>query len=170
MSRLTAFLRAINVGKRRVKMDVLRGHFEDLGLTDVTSFIASGNVSFEAPGGPTAALERTIEQHLQASLGYTVATFVRSQDELTAIAALDDWTEQEGHTLSVGFVHAEHPADVLAKHISSESDLLVRGRELYWYSRVSTHKSKLSGAKLERTLGAPSTWRRLRTIQRMIAR
>src|SRR5437879_835066 len=46
MNRYIAFLRAINVGGHTVKMDVLRRLFEDAGLFDVETFIASGNVIF----------------------------------------------------------------------------------------------------------------------------
>ena len=42
-----AFLRAINVGGHVVKMEVLRAHFESLGLSSVDTFIASGNVIFD---------------------------------------------------------------------------------------------------------------------------
>ncbi len=55
-----AFLRAVNVGGRLVKMDVLRGIFEKLGLTEVSTFIASGNVIFESDGAPDD-LEAAIE-------------------------------------------------------------------------------------------------------------
>ena len=46
MPRLVAFLRAINVGGHTVTMAHLRGLFEDLGFTNVETFIASGNVIF----------------------------------------------------------------------------------------------------------------------------
>ena len=46
MSQYIAFLRGINVGGHRVKMDRLRAIFIELGLQDVSTFIASGNVLF----------------------------------------------------------------------------------------------------------------------------
>jgi len=46
--RCIAFLRAVNVGGRIVKMDALRGHFEAAGFTSAETFIASGNVIFDA--------------------------------------------------------------------------------------------------------------------------
>ena len=39
-----AFLRAINVGGHVVKMDVMRGLFEAMGLAQVRTVLASGNV------------------------------------------------------------------------------------------------------------------------------
>ena len=56
-----AFLRAINVGHRRVGMDRLRKPFEALGFGDVTTFIASGNVVFSTTEKPAAASPVLVE-------------------------------------------------------------------------------------------------------------
>ena len=78
MTRLIAFLRAINVGGHTVTMDKLRKEFEALGLMEVETFIASGNVIFTPRSLDVVALEKKIEARLRASLGYEVATFVRT--------------------------------------------------------------------------------------------
>jgi uncharacterized protein (DUF1697 family) len=86
MPRYFAFLRAINVGGHTVKMDVLREQFAALGFSNVETFIASGSVIFEATAKNTRSLEKQVEEHLHAALGYEVATFIRTGEELTAIA------------------------------------------------------------------------------------
>ncbi len=48
MPRYVAFLRAINLPGRNVKMDRLRSTFVSLGLDNVDTFIASGNVIFDS--------------------------------------------------------------------------------------------------------------------------
>ena len=53
MPRYVALLRAENVGGRIVTMEALRGLFEDLVLSEVASFIASGNVIFLSPSKAT---------------------------------------------------------------------------------------------------------------------
>lgn len=70
MPKLIAFLRAINVGGRNVKMAALRGLFEEIGLTDVETLIASGNVIFSSRFRNTISLQQKIEDHLQKSLGW----------------------------------------------------------------------------------------------------
>ena len=65
MTRYVAFLRAINVGGRRVKMHHLRELFESLGFSNVETFIASGNVIFDSPAEDTRKLEQRIEDHLR---------------------------------------------------------------------------------------------------------
>src|SRR5512142_285308 len=87
MERFVAFLRAINVGGHTVRMEELRRLFEGLGLKGVETFIASGNVFFEAPPEDAGYLERLIERRLQEALGYSVATFIRSAPQLAALTA-----------------------------------------------------------------------------------
>ena len=78
MAKYIAFLRAINVGGRTIKMDHLRTLFAQMGFADVATFIASGNVIFDSPETDTVVLERTIEDGLQDMLGYRVDTFIRT--------------------------------------------------------------------------------------------
>lgn len=77
MTRHVAFLRGINLGKRRMKMDQLRRHVEELGLDNVATFIASGNVVFDYSGSDLGRLEGEIETHLEDAFGFFADTFVR---------------------------------------------------------------------------------------------
>ena len=53
MSRYVALVRGINVGPTtKVPMPVLRSIFDEIGCTDVTTLINSGNVVFTAPTPP----------------------------------------------------------------------------------------------------------------------
>src|SRR5215218_8854393 len=108
MARYVAFLRAINVGGHTVKMEELRRLFGELGLEQVTTFIASGNVIFETRARDLAALEKKIAAHLEKALGYPVATFIRSTAELAAIAAHEPFpdTPSEEGSLYIAFLHA----------------------------------------------------------------
>jgi uncharacterized protein (DUF1697 family) len=44
LQRYIAFLRGINLGKRRLPMSQLKALFEELGFREVETFIASANV------------------------------------------------------------------------------------------------------------------------------
>src|SRR4051812_41373904 len=98
MPQFIAFLRAINVGGHTVKMDHLRKLFEALEVSKVETFIASGNVIFEASTTNPQTLERQVEHHLKQSLGYEVATFIRSTSELAAVAAYAPFTASKLNT------------------------------------------------------------------------
>src|SRR5207244_564598 len=78
--------------------------FEALGLTSVSTFIASGNVVFEA-SGKAAPLELKIEAHLAEQLGYPVPTFVRAAPVVVTIAAREPFRAMvDGDTHLVGFL------------------------------------------------------------------
>ncbi|SOB84474.1 DUF1697 domain-containing protein [Streptomyces sp. 1331.2] len=92
-----AFLRAINVSGRTVKMERLRALFAELGLGNVRSYIQTGNVFFttEEPadeptaGAARAALTGRIEEHLERSLGYPVPVMLRTVDEVAGLLAAE---------------------------------------------------------------------------------
>jgi len=169
-----AFLRAINVGGHVVKMDRLKKLFQQAGFTGVETFIASGNVIFElAPGTKTAAVERSIETMLLNALGYEVATFIRSDRELRAAVEhepFDPGALKRALRFNVAFL--KQPPDTSAvKAIkalaTSLEDFHVRGREIYWLSRVPQSESKVSNAVFEKTLRQPSTVRGISTVRKM---
>jgi uncharacterized protein (DUF1697 family) len=85
MERYVAFLRGINLGKRRPPMSQLRELFEEMGFDEVETFIASGNVLFSSKQRMRSELETRIARQLEDSLGYAVDTFVRTVEEVTAI-------------------------------------------------------------------------------------
>jgi len=85
MPKYIAFLRAINVGGHTVKMDHLKSLFEKIGFINVETFIASGNVVFEAKSKSVDSMKKKIESDLYKQLGYQVAAFIRSTEELKRI-------------------------------------------------------------------------------------
>src|SRR6185437_13577648 len=88
MERYVAFLRGMNLGNRRIKNPELVAHFEAMGLEEVATFRASGNVVFVDPAGEAESrLQERIEAELDERLGYDVVVFLRSADEVAAIAA-----------------------------------------------------------------------------------
>lgn len=172
--RYFAFLRAINVGGHVVKMDRLRSLFEGLKLKNVETFIASGNVIFETRTADEAALTSRIERHLEQSLGYAVATFLRSGEEVSAVSTYQpfarDELEHPNHTLYVGLLRsppgrgAQQRLDTLRTPFD---DFHIAGREFYWLVRTSFSESKVSGAVLEKALGMPATLRNINTMRRL---
>jgi uncharacterized protein (DUF1697 family) len=176
MARYIAFLRAINVGGHTVKMDVLRQHFEALGFSNVETFIASGNVVFETTTKNTKALEKKIEQQLRESLGYEVATFIRTEAELAAIAKYQPFPPaQMEATSAFNIAFLAEPLDAVSqkKLLALKSDIddfHVQGREVYWLCRKKQSESTFSNVVLEKTMGRSSTIRGINTIQKMAAK
>jgi uncharacterized protein (DUF1697 family) len=175
MARYIAFLRAINVGGHTVKMNTLRRLFEELELRNVDTFIASGNVLFDAAARNVSALEGRIEAHLERELGYEVATFIRTPAQLESIGAYEPPAVRRGGTsnaLYVGFLKAAPSRETAAKVLTYQNDVDAFDfdqRELYWSCARTQSASTFSGALLERTIKMPATFRNITTIRRLVA-
>ncbi|MFI5279279.1 MAG: DUF1697 domain-containing protein [Gemmatimonadales bacterium] len=168
-----AFLRAINVGGHVVKMDKLRSLFSALGLKEIETFIASGNVLFAPGKGSVAALEARIEKRLEQALGYDVAAFIRSDAEVAAIAAYEPFPAKavaRAKRLYVGLTRepltAAQKKTILALRNDLE-DFHVQGREVWWLSRVGQAESKFNNAVFERAV-TRATWRGVKTMVKLV--
>ncbi len=176
MPRFIALLRAINVGGHTVTMERLRSIFASLEFQDVTTFIASGNVIFQAASKSAKALEVRIAARLRDELGYDVDTFLRSDRELTAIAGYAPFPKSAvAAALAFNVAFLGDPLDAVAtrKVMALETDIdsfRVHGREVYWLCRTRQSDSRFSNAVLERTLGRRSTIRGASTIAKLAAK
>jgi uncharacterized protein (DUF1697 family) len=174
--RYVAFLRAINVGGHIVKMDVLKKAFVRLGYQDVDTFIASGNVIFSSRSTDTAKLERQIEAQLKRDLGYEVATFIRTADEVVALSAYQSFPAAEiaaARVHYVGFVReplTEAVRSALLEFATELESFQARGREWFWLTRASAGESKISNGAIEKALKVRSTLRGMNTIVRLAGR
>jgi uncharacterized protein (DUF1697 family) len=77
-----ALLRGINIGGHRVKMERLRALFGELGFSNVSSYIQTGNVFFATTETDRQVLCTRIEEHLHQALGYEVPVLLRTVPEL----------------------------------------------------------------------------------------
>jgi len=168
--RCFALLRAINVGTHQVKMAQLRALFEEMSFADVTTFIASGNVIFEAEASDSSELEQRIEQHLAGALGYDVGTFIRTCGQLRAVVQHADSLGTLDGSLYVGFLKQEPAhaaADAIVALQTPDDQLGVHGRELYWRARSGVGRSRVTGAQLEKRAG-PTTLRNITTVRNLV--
>lgn len=87
MHTYVAFLRAINVSGRFIKMRDLAAAFHCLGHLDARTYINSGNVIFTSSIRSAPKLERFLENQLEPQLGFKSEAFVRTSAEVKAISA-----------------------------------------------------------------------------------
>jgi uncharacterized protein (DUF1697 family) len=170
--RYVAFLRAINVGGHVVKMDQLRKIFAAMRLQNVETFIASGNVIFEA-AGDARALERKIEKGLAAALGYEVEVFLRSIGELSAIARHEPFEGPlDGCSVFVVFLK-DAPKPAARKQFAGlrldEDKLKISKREVYWLRRGSMTDSPVA-VPLGKVVGNGGTMRSVTTVRKLAAK
>jgi uncharacterized protein (DUF1697 family) len=177
MTRYVALLRAVNITTRPLKMERLRALLGELGLTNVATYIASGNALFDAAplGADEAAeaLEERIEAHLHAALGFAVDTFLRTAAQMKAIAAHRPFDAAETDAAfgqMVAFLKQPPDADQTARLMTyrrASDDFAVHEREVYWLRRTQQSETNFAGATLERALKMPTTVRSITTVRKL---
>ena len=172
-----AFLKGMNLGNRRLTNEELRGHFESIGLGEVSTFRASGNVVFSSPQKRSErALVELIEAELAELLGYPVVTFVRDRAELIEIAGVEPFdaavtSKLKGkHQVMLLGAKPKAAARREALALADRDDALVLlGRELHWLPAGGMSDSQLDLKTLDRLLG-PMTIRTKGTVEQIVSR
>jgi uncharacterized protein (DUF1697 family) len=176
VQRWVAFLRGMNLGRRRITNTALCECFAGLGLVSPSAFLASGNVTFDATERSAAKLTRRIEGGLEEALGYGVPTFLRTAEEVRAIAGHQPFPEDavEGsrgklQVLIVASAPESSDREAVLAMASSQDRLAIAGRELYWLPSGGTLESELDLDAIGKRLGL-GTMRTRRTVERLAAR
>lgn len=173
MTRLVALLRAVNVGGRKLSMDALSACAEQIGATNVSTFIASGNLLCDTRKTPVA-FARALEKALRDAEGLDTVVITRTPDELARVAAAHPFADraEPGPLLHVAFLD-EAPAPKAVEKIdptrSPGDEVALRGRELYLYLPHGGGSSKLDMKYLERCLDVRGTMRNQRTVVKLAA-
>ena len=171
-----AFMRAINVGGRFIKMAALADHFRALGYSDVETFINSGNVIFTARARSAAKVEASAESGIRPLLGFTSELFVRTPRDVAAISeraraianAHPEAQEVNVLLLKTSLSPAQQ-GDLLALR-SDVDEFSLEGREVYWRCRVKQSESRFTNAVFERRLRIKATARRISMLEKLVGR
>ena|SRR5215218_5243867 len=105
--RYVALLRGINVGgKTLIKMADLKTCVEELGLDNVSTYIASGNLLFESGERSAAKLEKKIARGIEQRFGLPVKVIVLDRAAYTRIvkAIPKSWVGDTSLRANVAFV------------------------------------------------------------------
>ena len=137
MSTRLAFLRAVNVGNRRVDMKRLAAVLRDNGYDDAWTYINSGNAGFTSSKA-RAPLEAELEALLEREFGFECTTFVRSRDEVEKALAVEPFELAAGDTYFVTFLKKAPTAaqKKALEALSGDFDTLeVHGADVHWRMR-----------------------------------
>lgn len=170
-----AFLRAVNVAPRWVKMERLRKVLSDNGFVDVETHIQSGNVRVTSSMRSGARVGAAIEELLAQEFGLEVPTIVRTPAQLTAVVRhaelLPDPIDGVVRRYVTLCAHAASPeaAAVLNAWAVPGERLLVEGADVHWWLAKPTHQAKISNARIGKLLGV-STTRDLKVMRTLAAK
>jgi len=174
VARYVAFLRAVNVGRRRVAMGIARDILSDLGLSDVSSYVNSGNLLFSA-AGRAGDHESAIRSALEKEFGFELTTFVRTAAQVRALVDAHPFGELAlGHThfalLPLTSLTAREKRAVEAMS-NDRDEVLVRGRDVHWLIRAKSTETSLGPKQwLDALPGNPTTARNMTMLTKLAER
>lgn len=114
MSAWVALLRAVNVGGTgKLPMVELKSLCERMGLAQVRTYIASGNVVF-ASDLTEAGLKARIEAALEAQYGKRIEVLVRSGADVARVVQANPWPDRPGNRVVAIFCDGELTLDGMA--------------------------------------------------------
>jgi uncharacterized protein (DUF1697 family) len=171
--RYVALLRGINVGgNTMIKMPELKTCVEGLGFKNVTTYINSGNLAFDANKAAEEKLISKIEKAVENDFGKLVPVMVREQASILDVLKNNPFDgEYESHKeMHVLFMKTVMPADKEAQLLEQQVEnerFVVRGREIYCHLRLGVADSLLGKGFIERKLKTPFTARNWRTVEKL---
>lgn len=163
-----AFIRAIMIGREGLHRDVLLDMFRDAGAGNPISYIATGNVSFEARSQDVEGIVERVEAGIDALVGRPKLLFVRPLAHLAAMVDGNPFATgpvRDASEREVVFMLGRVPALELPI-VSPSGDLCVfaaSDRELFAVSRRDP-----PGGRIERLTGEPVTVRAWSTVTTIV--
>jgi uncharacterized protein (DUF1697 family) len=165
-----AFLRGINLGPtNKIAMPALRSMAEELGYSEVASYINSGNLILKT-SKKAASVERELAKAIKDTFGLSIDVTVRTQGELEKVLADNPYPDGNPSQVTVAFLtKAPGPdakkqvADVAAEY----EPFTFASREVYVNYTKGLGTSKLA-EKFSSIIGVSSTIRNIRTVTKIV--
>jgi uncharacterized protein (DUF1697 family) len=174
MNTYIALLRGINVGgNNKLPMKELVTVLEGLGLTNVKTYIQSGNVVFQSARTDTKALAAAISAAIGQSHGFAPAILLLTGDELQAAMQANPFPEAEADHKSLHFFFLEPAPDkpdlaaLAALQTETERFALI-DKVFYLHAPDGIGRSKLA-ERFGRGWGVDITARNWRTVSTLLA-
>ncbi|MBD0292302.1 MAG: DUF1697 domain-containing protein [Jiangellaceae bacterium] len=170
MTRYVALLRGINLGARnRVPMRRLRELLEDLGCTDVSTYLQSGNAVLNSPKRSADELSRDIEARIHADLAVDIRVLVFTARTLTAMVAANplETPGRDPVKLHAAFLSEQPAADRLRSITSTDfggEEVAVGKKVIYLWLPNGYGRAKLPAELTDKKLGVAVTVRNWRTV------
>ena len=144
MASFVALLRAVNVGGTgKLPMTELRGLCERLGFGRVRTYIASGNVVFEA-SCDEAGVQTRLATALHEYAGKPIGVVIRTGAELEAVIAANPHPECAPNLVHVAFLDRAPASDLLAGVSGRIAEEITAGaREVYIHYPQGQGASKM---------------------------
>ena len=168
-----SILRGINVsGQKKIIMTDLVKLYEDLGFTDVKTYIQSGNVVFNSTKKVSnSLLVKQIETKINEIYGFQVPVIIRTVDDLSKIIASNPFKNETSENLYITFLsnlpNSNHLENLTELNYLLDEFIVIE-KEIYL--NVSSYgTTKLSNSFFENKLKVTATTRNWNTVNKLLA-
>lgn len=167
-----AILRGINVGgRKKILMKDLITVLSSLSLTNIETYIQSGNVSFYYSGKLNVSeLEPLIEQKIEDQYEFKVPVIIRSSEQLQNIVNSNPYSNKDNSQLYVTFNKTEPSVDIanLLDKSSYLPDLFESTpNHIYILCNTKYSDTKLNNNFFEKKLKVTTTTRNWKTVNKL---
>jgi len=170
-----SLLRGINVsGQKSIKMADLKSLFEKHGLTNIVTYIQSGNVIFESEETDRDKLCSEIEKFIEKKYKFHVPVDIRTSQDFGEIIKSCPYNpinlEKDGTKVLVSFLSskpAKKKVEDFMRFVVAPEKVVFLGQEVYLYCPNGYGKSKLNNNLLENKLGLKATTRNWKSVLKL---
>ena len=145
-----ALLRGINVGgKNKVEMRKLKATFEEAGMSNVATYINSGNVVFTDNRRKAPKIASVLEEEIAADLGFEIKVLIRDFPGIKKVtkAIPKNWTNDSTMRCDVMFLWEGFDRKDILKELTIKPEiedvLYVPGAVIWRIDRTNVRKSRL---------------------------
>lgn len=170
MAKRVVFIRAINVGGAKLPMAELKEMAADLGATDISTYIASGNLLC-TPSGDPADFDSALQSAIEKRYGYFREVIGRTPAQLKAAMDKHPFEIVEPKYSYVYFLAGKPTAKAVKDFHAMDfggDEFQVLGEELHIRYHAGAGTSDLTAAKIAKALGVQGTGRNLKTVRTLI--
>ncbi len=174
MPKYIALLRGINVsGQKLIKMETLREALAKLPITNITTYIQSGNILFESEIQDVSTLQSSIASIINSDFGFDVPVTVITPKLLREVIDNNPYREKSLADPTQPYVSflSELPASSALEEfrkIDFGNDTWINYNRWLYITYESAARTKLSNAVIERKLSVSSTARNWKTVQKLL--
>lgn len=170
-----SLLRGINVaGKKLIKMADLRTLYQKISLSNVQSYIQSGNVLFTSNNSECNVLAEQINKAISEQYQFDVPIFVLTPDALKVarnnLPFEDISVAEDGSKVLLCFLSSvpTNSIELLTPYMKSSERIAIVDKVLYLHCQEGYGRSKLTHSQIEKKLQVSATSRNLKTVEKLL--
>ncbi len=169
MAVFISLLRGINVsGQKKIKMADLKKLYESINLSDVETYIQSGNVIFKSNDIDAKEISTKIENEIKKQYGFDVKILIKTPSELKNIIKNNPFNEEKVYVTFLFNNPEIISAAEINKDLKESEKYKIHNDVIYLFCPDGYGRTKLSNNYFEQKLNVSATTRKWKTINKLL--